>query len=126
MNYGEIAGKFSNGKSVVANNMQIIKGINSGVSSGIRQAIGGDLRNIAKALSTTSYIDYSSMDANPSVGNVGDSTRLEDFVNKMMVQNNQSGDYTFVVNLDGEVVAKKVFKVHNKIAIQTGETPLLI
>ncbi len=126
MNYGEIAGKFSNGKSVVANNMQIIKGINSGVSSGIRQAIGGDLRNIAKALSTTSYIDYSSMDANPSAGNVGDSTRLEDFVNKMMVQNNQSGDYTFVVNLDGEVVAKKVFKVHNKIAIQTGETPLLI
>lgn len=126
MNYGEIAGKFSNGKSVVANNMQIIKGINSGVSSGIRQAIGGDLRNIARALSATSYIDYSSMDANPSVGNVGDSTRLEDFVNKMMVQNNQSGDYTFVVNLDGEVVAKKVFKVHNKIAIQTGETPLLI
>lgn len=126
MNYGEIAGKFSNGKSVVANNMQIIKGINSGVSSGIRQAIGGDLRNIAKALSATSYIDYSSMDANPSAGNVGDSTRLEDFVNKMMVQNNQSGDYTFVVNLDGEVVAKKVFKVHNKIAIQTGETPLLI
>lgn len=126
MNYGEIAGNFGNGKSVVANNMQIIKGINSGVSSGIRQAIGGDLRNIAKSLSTTSYIDYSSMDANPSVGNIGDSTRLEDFVNKMMVQNNQSGDYTFVVNLDGEVVAKKVFKVHNKIAIQTGETPLLI
>ena len=126
MNRGEIAGKFSNGKSVVANNMQIIKGINSGVSDGIRQAIGGDLRNIAKALSSTSYIDYSSMDANPSAGSFGDSMQLEDFVSRMMVQNNQGGDYTFVVNLDGEVVAKKVFKVHNKIAMQTGETPLLI
>ena len=40
MNHGEIAGKFSNGKSVVANNEQIIAGISEGVYSAVVAAMG--------------------------------------------------------------------------------------
>lgn len=127
MNKGEIAGKFNNGKSVVANNMQIIKGINSGVATGIREAIGSDLRNIAKALTTPTYIDYGAVNVNPASQCVGDSSQFVDVISKVISQGNgQGGEYTFVVNLDSEVVAKKVFKVHNQIAMQTGETPLFI
>jgi len=39
MNHGEIAGKFSNGKSVVANNEQIIAGISEGVYSAVVSAM---------------------------------------------------------------------------------------
>lgn len=39
MNHGEIAGKFSNGKSVVANNEQIIAGISEGVYSAVMAAM---------------------------------------------------------------------------------------
>ena len=39
MNRGEIAGKFSNGKSVVANNEQIIAGISDGVYSAVVAAM---------------------------------------------------------------------------------------
>lgn len=52
MNKGEIAGKFNNGKSVVANNMQIIKGISDGVTNGINQAIGNDFRYYMQIVST--------------------------------------------------------------------------
>ena len=52
MNKGEIAGKFDNGKSVVANNMQIIKGISDGVTNGINQAIGNDFRYYMQIVST--------------------------------------------------------------------------
>lgn len=52
MNKGEIAGKFKNGKSVVANNMQIIKGISDGVTNGINQAIGNDFRYYMQIVST--------------------------------------------------------------------------
>ena len=38
MNHGEIAGKFSNGKSVVANNQQIVDGIAQGVYQAMMQA----------------------------------------------------------------------------------------
>lgn len=41
MNHGEIAGKFSNGKSVVANNEQII----AGVSEGVYQAVVAAMRD---------------------------------------------------------------------------------
>ena len=37
MNQGEIAGKFSNGKSVVANNQQIVDGIAQGVYQAMMQ-----------------------------------------------------------------------------------------
>ena len=40
MNRGEIAGKFNNGKSVVANNEQIIAGISEGVYSAVVAAMG--------------------------------------------------------------------------------------
>jgi len=40
MNQGEIAGKFNNGKSVVANNEQIIAGISEGVYSAVVAAMG--------------------------------------------------------------------------------------
>lgn len=52
MNRSEIAGKFNNGKSVVANNMQIIKGISDGVTNGINQAIGNDFRYYMQIVST--------------------------------------------------------------------------
>jgi hypothetical protein len=40
MNQGEIAGRFNNGKSVVANNEQIIAGISEGVYSAVVAAMG--------------------------------------------------------------------------------------
>ena len=40
MNQGEIAGKFNNGKSVVANNQQIIEGISQGVFEAMMRANG--------------------------------------------------------------------------------------
>ena len=40
MNQGEIAGRFNNGKSVVANNEQIIAGISEGVYSAVVAALG--------------------------------------------------------------------------------------
>lgn len=39
MNRGEIAGKFNNGKSVVANNQQIVEGIAEGVYSAVVAAM---------------------------------------------------------------------------------------
>ena len=39
MNHGEIAGKFSNGQSVVANNQQIVEGIAAGVYSAVVSAM---------------------------------------------------------------------------------------
>lgn len=46
MNKGEIAGKFSNGKSVVANNQQIVKGIAEGVIYGMQMAVGNYLKEV--------------------------------------------------------------------------------
>jgi soluble cytochrome b562 len=40
MNHGEIAGKFNNGKSVVANNQQIVDGIAAGVYEAVVAAMG--------------------------------------------------------------------------------------
>ena len=42
MNKGEIAGKFSNGQSVVANNYQIVDGISKGVYDAVVSAMGGN------------------------------------------------------------------------------------
>jgi hypothetical protein len=39
MNRGEIAGKFNNGKSVVANNQQIVEGIAAGVYEAVVAAM---------------------------------------------------------------------------------------
>ena len=41
MNHGEIAGRFNNGQSVVANNEQIIAGISEGVYKAVTAAMGG-------------------------------------------------------------------------------------
>ena len=38
-NHNELVGKFSNGKTAVANNEQIVQGIQSGVTSAIANAI---------------------------------------------------------------------------------------
>ena len=50
MNHGEIAGKFNNGKSVVANNQQIVEGIATGVYEAVVAAMnatnGGQNQNI--------------------------------------------------------------------------------
>lgn len=46
MNRGEIAGKFSNGKSVVANNQQIVKGITEGVIYGMQLSVGNYLKEV--------------------------------------------------------------------------------
>jgi hypothetical protein len=50
MNRGEIAGKFTGGKSVVANNQMIIEGIAAGVYSAVVAAMndtnGGNSQNI--------------------------------------------------------------------------------
>ena len=44
MNHGEIAGKFNNGKSVVANNQQIVEGIAAGVYRAVVQAMSDTSR----------------------------------------------------------------------------------
>lgn len=46
MNKGEIAGKFSNGKSVVANNEQITEGIKRAVLSGMNEAMANNQSNV--------------------------------------------------------------------------------
>ena len=50
MNHGEIAGKFSNGQSVVANNQQIVEGIAAGVYEAVVSAMnatsGGQSQNV--------------------------------------------------------------------------------
>lgn len=47
MNRGEIAGKFSNGKTVVANNQQITDGIAAAVYKAFTAAGGGGQSNIS-------------------------------------------------------------------------------
>jgi hypothetical protein len=42
MNHGEIAGRFSNGQSVVANNQQIVDGIADGVYRAMMMAQQGE------------------------------------------------------------------------------------
>ena len=127
MNRGEIAGKFNNGQSVVANNMQIISGIRAGVMEGIKSAISGDLHSIAKALTEANRVNYRVVGANTIAQTSTDSSQLTEAVyNAINESGDRGGTYTFVLDMDGEVVAKKVFKVHNDKVIQTGKTPLLI
>ena len=45
MNRGEIAGKFSNGKSVVANNQQITQGIADAVYPAVYNAVSAAINN---------------------------------------------------------------------------------
>ena len=52
-NHGELVGKFSNGKTAVANNEQIVEGIKSGVQSAVAQALVPYLREIASNTSDT-------------------------------------------------------------------------
>lgn len=126
MNRGEIAGKFNNGQSVVANNMQIISGIRSGVMEGIKSALSGDLHSIAKALTEANRVNYRVVGSNTIAQTSGDSSQLTEAVYNAISENNsKGGSFTFIVDLDGEVVAKKVFKVHNDKVIQTGSSPLL-
>lgn len=54
MNHGEIAGKFSNGQSVVANNQQIVDGIADGVYRAMMQAQGSES---SKPLQVNVYLD---------------------------------------------------------------------
>lgn len=104
MNRGEIAGKFANGKGVVANNMQIIEGISKGVQDGI---IAG--------------YRYANMNA-PTVRY--DASSLAE----QMTANGQNRDQniTVTLNVDGQEMAKKVFKIHNSTVKQTGHSPLMI
>lgn len=63
MNHGEIAGKFNNGKSVVANNEQIVAGIASGVSSAnedlisVLYTVGRQIVDAVNAKDTSVHID---------------------------------------------------------------------
>ena len=63
MNHGEIAGKFNNGKSVVANNEQIISGIATGVETANENlitafyAMGQQIIEAINAKDTATYID---------------------------------------------------------------------
>ena len=52
-NHNELVGQFSNGQTAVANNMQIIDGIKSGVAQAVREEIGNYLREIADNTSDT-------------------------------------------------------------------------
>jgi hypothetical protein len=55
MNHGEIAGKFSNGQSVVANNQQIVDGIADGVYRAMMMAQQGE--ESSKPLQVNVYLD---------------------------------------------------------------------
>lgn len=52
-NHSELVGQFSNGQTAVANNMQIVDGIKSGVAQAVREEIGNYLREIADNTSNT-------------------------------------------------------------------------
>ena len=55
MNQGEIAGKFNNGKSVVANNEQIISGISQGVYDAFMKALSEN--DSDKSINVNVYLD---------------------------------------------------------------------
>ena len=44
-NHGELVGKFTNGKTAVANNEQIVQGIQSGVYRAVKEAMGESNNN---------------------------------------------------------------------------------
>lgn len=54
MNHGEIAGKFSNGQSVVANNQQIVEGISDGV---YRAVVAAQSDENSKPMQVNVYLD---------------------------------------------------------------------
>ena len=54
MNHGEIAGKFSNGQSVVANNQQIVDGISDGV---YRAVLAAQSDETSKPMQVNVYLD---------------------------------------------------------------------
>jgi len=58
-NHSELVGKFSNGKTAVANNEQIIAGIQSGVQSAVSEALIPYLAQIANNTLETANKDYS-------------------------------------------------------------------
>lgn len=55
-NHGEMVGQFSNGKTAVANNSQIVEGIKAGVKSAVSEALTPYLSQIAKNTSENSGI----------------------------------------------------------------------
>ena len=52
-NHNELVGQFSNGRTAVANNEQIVEGIRSGVASAVREELGYYLRDIADNTNAT-------------------------------------------------------------------------
>lgn len=52
-NHTELVGQFSNGRTAVANNEQIVEGIRSGVASAVREELGYYLRDIADNTNAT-------------------------------------------------------------------------
>lgn len=57
-NYGELVGKFSNGKTAVANNEQIVSGIKFGVQEAVSEVLAPYLADIAQNTRETANKDF--------------------------------------------------------------------
>lgn len=80
MNKGEIAGKFDNGRSVVANNEQIIQGISQGVYEAFARAFT-DYNSNEKELNVNVYLDGQQI--NSSVEKARDENGVDIFGNEI-------------------------------------------
>ena len=80
MNKGEIAGKFDNGRSVVANNEQIIQGISQGVYEAFARAFT-DYNSNEKELNINVYLDGQQI--NSSVEKARDENGVDIFGNEI-------------------------------------------
>ena len=58
-NHNELVGQFSNGKTAVANNEQIVSGISIGVRQAVRDELAPYLRDIADYTNQTAQKDFS-------------------------------------------------------------------
>lgn len=56
-NHGELVGKFSNGKTAVANNEQIISGIERGVSNAVYSSVSNIIRQYPEVFNSDKQIN---------------------------------------------------------------------
>lgn len=131
MNKGEIAGKFSNGKSVVANNAQITKGISDAVGPSVYSAVRGamstsistlnnSLKNVMHSISTPSLQCVSSGNLNRTLERILDVTIRMVEGNKdveMLQVMKEIFDYLLTMDpdvyMDGEKVTKHITDIIN-------------
>ncbi len=131
MNRGEIAGKFSNGKGVVANNKQITTGISNAVGPAVFQATKAAMRVSLPSVQTPSLATFTS----PSDKTLD---KMLTYVMKMASEGNR--DVVAMLKelllylktmpkdtyLDGEKITKRVVEIINIMTDANQECPIKV